>query len=357
MPFKGDMRLGGPHDNEANLNGSSDMDGALPAGALIRTDTNVLRPIADGGNYVSYYAGADYQIANQTWTVPVRSDGLGGEYYDWSTASNPTYLSGGVLPDTSVTDVPTYISAYSTQYQNGTYSSYYSHDGSGGYSVIQNYSYYPADPNPFHLESGVPHYQEFESNSYQVGTKSVAFYHDGLGNSTSSTYGSPEWYSDGTVVGSKNVTTNVYVNELSQSYQSGGWIYDIEVYQQNLSLRSYPAHGTFITAGTRITDGQPYYHDGNGGYYYSNIGIPTGNSSSQTEYINISTTSGTSDYPNGSSNSIEYYDGQGGTYWQTSRSYAEYGALFTSSSYYDGMNYYNYNYYSDGVGGYYVESY
>jgi hypothetical protein len=357
MPFKGDLRLGGPHDNEASLNGTSEGPSVPAAGTFIRNES-LVRPIADGGSFVSYTSSDNnpLQEPNQTWTVPVKADGIGGEYYDWTTASNPVYLSGGTLPSsTQSTDL--YISIGSSTYMNGTSYTQYVHDGSGGYIVTGGSTYTAADSmSPFHYEAGVPHYSEFEGNNYQTGTKSVNYYHDGTGGYTTADQ-SLSWFSDGTVVGSKNVTTYVYVTEIDTQYPSGGWIYDIELYQQNLSLRSYPAHGTYTPSGTRVADGQPYFHDGAGGYYYSNAGLPTGNTTSQTEYIELSLPYGTSSYENGSSVSTEYYDGTGSTYWESSRTYAPYGHFFTSASYSDEWNTYNYNYFSDGVGGYYTESY
>jgi hypothetical protein len=240
---------------------------------------------------------------------------------------------------------------------NGTSYSQYVHDGAGGYVVTGSSTYTAADTTSyFHVEHGVPHYLSFEGTQYQSGTKSVNYYHNGSGGYTTQEQ-SPSWFADGTVVGSKNVTTYVYVTEIDTQYQSGGWIYDIELYQQNLSLRSYPAHGTYTPSGTRVASGQPYFHNGNGGYYYSNAGMPTGNFSSQTEYIVLSLPYGnTSSHENGSTILTEYYDGAGGTYWESSRTYAAYGHYFTSSSYSDEWNTYYTYYYSDGVGGYYTQS-
>jgi hypothetical protein len=357
MPFKGDMRLGGPRDNEATLNGTSEGPSVPAAGTFIRNES-LVRPIAEGGLFVSYTSSDNnpLQEPNQTWTVPVKADGIGGEYYDWTTASNPVYLSGGTLPS-STQSTNLYISIGSSTYMNGTSYSQYVHDGAGGYVVTGSSTYTAADTTSyFHVEHGVPHYLSFEGTQYQSGTKSVNYYHNGSGGYTTQEQ-SPSWFADGTVVGSKNVTTYVYVTEIDTQYQSGGWIYDIELYQQNLSLRSYPAHGTYTPSGTRVASGQPYFHNGNGGYYYSNAGMPTGNFSSQTEYIVLSLPYGnTSSHENGSTILTEYYDGAGGTYWESSRTYAAYGHYFTSSSYSDEWNTYYTYYYSDGVGGYYTQS-
>ena len=71
MPFKGDMRLGGPHDNERTLNGtSSDFDGVPAYGTFLRGPEDTSREESD-------FVGNLFQMPYETnWYA----DGLGGEY-------------------------------------------------------------------------------------------------------------------------------------------------------------------------------------------------------------------------------------------------------------------------------------
>jgi hypothetical protein len=72
----------------------------------------------------------------------------------------------------------------------------------------------------------------------------------------------------------------------------------------------------------------------------------TGNGTSGTLYTYIS--EAMNEYPNGSYNTTEYYDGFCGTTTETVNSWNPYGTLIVS--------YGDYNYLSDGMGGYYSES-
>jgi len=95
MPFKGDMRLGGPHDNEASLNGAGE---DIPSGnTFLRADRYVY-PIAEGGAELSYYYdGVTHYVPTQTAEVDVYSDGVGGEVIDWTSARDPQYRDQGTF--------------------------------------------------------------------------------------------------------------------------------------------------------------------------------------------------------------------------------------------------------------------
>ena len=70
MPFKGDMRLGGPHDNEASLNGtSSDFAGVPAAGTILSGPTDTSRVESD-------YVGNQFLMP---YSTTVYADGNGGQ--------------------------------------------------------------------------------------------------------------------------------------------------------------------------------------------------------------------------------------------------------------------------------------
>jgi hypothetical protein len=70
MPFKGDRRLGGPHRNEATLNGtSSDFDSVLAAGTVISGPTDTSRNALDAVGNLFY----------MPYSTTVYADGLGGQ--------------------------------------------------------------------------------------------------------------------------------------------------------------------------------------------------------------------------------------------------------------------------------------
>lgn len=92
MPFKGDRRLGGPHDNEASLNGtSSDFDSVPAYGTVLSGPTDTSRNVND-------FLGTPFYMP---YSTTVYADGLGGEnpvetwglqYYPagWVTATSST---------------------------------------------------------------------------------------------------------------------------------------------------------------------------------------------------------------------------------------------------------------------------
>jgi hypothetical protein len=132
MPFKGDMRLGGPHDNEATLNGAGE---DIPSGnTFLRADRYVY-PIAEGGAELSYYYdGVTHYVPTQTAEVDVYSDGLGGEVIDWQSARNVQYRDSGTeiyvnYAESGGNSVETPVGSFTIDSWAGTI---YQHDGSGG---------------------------------------------------------------------------------------------------------------------------------------------------------------------------------------------------------------------------------
>lgn len=360
MPFKGDERLGGPHDNEAKLNGTSDGPSVPPAGTYVRTENNVLWPIANGGGYLAFTDanGQHHDVPNQTATVDVEADGLGGEVYDWSTATNTQYLAHGTTIGVGQTTFTTAINVelYGLFYQVGVNNNTYVHDGYGSVTTTSTQSYFPEGTFLF-TKQGIDLISNYLGVDYVVGTKDINFYCDGEGG-TYTEDASLYPYQDYTNLGYRNgETVNVYVPELNSDYPAGTAYYEVYVYQGQ-ATDSGAAYGTnWYESGTLVTEGSYYYWDGTGGYYYSEPAPstgPTGNTSSGDNYININGT----DYNNGTYSGTEYNDGSGGTYWSYEYSYQPYGYEFFSDSYYDEGSMMNVttSYRSDNAGGYYTET-
>lgn len=358
MPFKGDMRLGGPHDNEANLDGSSDGPSVPIAGTLIRTENLVPFPSINGGLTGSYYGST---FTSQRVTVDVKADGIGGEYYDWANVRNVEYYPSTQIIQAGYSSGDTNLNVAGNDFANGTYYTSIYHDGNGGFREETTYWYASNNGMPFTTVTDAPLYREYLGQSYLVGTKDIEYFHNGNGGYTT-VDGGFETYGDNTNVGSRSV--NLYKNVPdtgTNQYQYATETYDVYVWQGWPTDSGAATSTTYIPSGTFIDtiNGSNYYWSGNGDYYEYNMpsyGSPTGNSTSGTNYIDINGTQ----YENGSYSSTEFHDGNGGTYWDGSSSYQSYGYTFTStsSSYWDeygNESTYTTYYKSDGNGSYYTE--
>ena len=95
MPFKGDRRLGGPHDNEASLNGTSSDFVSVPAYGT------VLSGPTDTSRYVNDYLGTPFYMP---YSTTVYADGLGGQtsVETWGLQ----YYPAGWVTTTSQEDLP-----------------------------------------------------------------------------------------------------------------------------------------------------------------------------------------------------------------------------------------------------------
>ncbi len=358
MPFKGDLRLGGPHDNEANLNGSSDGPSVPTYGTLLSTENNVLWSYANGGPSFSYdpQGTGVTEYSSSKVTVDIRADGIGGQFYDWSNTRNQTYIPYGTVFNYSYASGNTYVTVSGQTHQSGTFTTNHVHDGYGSWTAIDSYSYFSGY---FLTVYDAPYHTTYYGNDYVVGEVDIDYSHNGSGGTTSQVV-NPQYYAYGTYVGTR--TQNLYIYIDGNSYQSGTSIYDIYSDGNGNAYDSGAAQSTtYVSSGTFIDTigGNNYYHDGSGYWYISNnpsYGSSTGNSNGGTNYIDINGTQ----YENGSYSSTEYHDGNGGTYWESSSSYQPYGYTFTStsSSYWDeygNESTYTTYYKSDGNGSYYTE--
>jgi hypothetical protein len=360
MPFKGDMRLGGPHDNEARLNGTHDGPSVPSAGTILRTENNVPWGADNGGPVITFEPEPEnpptYFTASSV-TVDVKADGLGGEYYDWNNVRNQEYYPDGDVLISNYSNGYLQLEINGTYYENGTYVNDVVADGYGSWRYQSTYTYYENSGNPFHTDGSQTRHETYYGQEYVVGTQDILYYHDGNGGYTTE-IGNIQTYEDYTILGGRNESLYMEVPEGSgNSFQYGTQAFEVYIIS-GLPTDSgaaysteYEANGTYITS----VDGTQYYWDGNGSYYETQnepYGTPTGNEDSGTNYIEIEY----SQYENGSWSAIEYWDGSGSTYWEYSYFYAEYGYLFTYQSVDDGMgNYYTVYYYSDGNGSYYTE--
>ena len=379
MPFKGDMRLGGPHDNEANLNGtSSDFDGVLEAGTVISGPTDTSR-------YETDFIGQSFLMP---YSTTVYADGVGGQnaVETWGLQ----YLPAGWVTATSVTEHTIYIQEIDQTFVVG-YDNYHNiEDGTGintativsqtmaadgdviygpfggtGYGTTAYYDYNTDTEeyaeNGLILRSAYV-YASTEPNQYTVGSMAV----------------SGSFFPDGTFL------TNQPISSIEVPSGSENW-YPILAYRRyewdgggSLIIREsgYYPYGTYITNYGDYN----YRWDGYGSFYQSEYTGTSGggggypsygtllNSSSGTNYTYIQEES--NQYPNGTYDYYEYADGNGGSYTQGSTYYLEYGQVihvstwrshsnettsFNAGTYNTGRSF-PYLYKSSGYGGYFEEA-
>lgn len=334
MPFKGDMRLGGRHDNAAKLNGTSDVPSVPEAGTLLG-NARVEYLVAQGGYEVSYnVGGTDYYAPSQTIVIDYRADGIGGQYADWTNKRDAQYKANGTMLSANSYNGETQVTINGTNYISGTYFGDYVHDGSGSYTTANViYQYYTGGI----FNASEPYTMQFNGQTFTVGTRMAYYNHNGNGGYTVS-YESPAWYPDYTVVGSSSYSNYFDISGVGTGFLGSTVTDGVRLVMQQLEWEgvpntSYTSSGTYIGVDEYNTY---YYHDGNGSYYTSSVGpngegSGGGGSNGYTTYINI----GGNDYPNG------WYD-----YGTMSQSYYSYGEYIT---YYDG-----YSYYHDGYGSYYT---
>jgi len=365
MPFKGDMRLGGPHDNEATLNGTSEGPDFLSEGTILSTLYDV--PYTPVGPYsatwYNHITGSDVflQWYPQRCDVNVVADGQGGEYEDMGNATNIEYYPADTLIyNDPFENVPIYLTVEydGTTHQSGTHLVYAAHDGGGQVMSLAGPStFFPAQElgsgQQFYNADEVQQTEWLESqggngNSYDYAYIPHYFYYDGAGGYIEET-GTLTLYPENTVVGSyTDEGSSVYIDELDQNFPNGTSYNDI-ITDGLGGFSSTGNGGSYSGIYLLITQNGDdyYYHNGEGGYIAS-IGGPlaTGNTSTGTNYIDIDDGAGQIfTYPNGTYSGDEYHDGVGGFYipypiYDYLPSGTEFGGEGASG------------WFSDGVGGY-----
>lgn len=353
MPFKGDMRLGGPHDNGARLNGSSEGGPSVPpAGTIIGTADNVTYVLGPVAEYTLPSSVYPYSVYTQKCSVPIVADGIGGQSYDYSNAFNIEYYPSGTMIALDAYTTPTYLQTDWGSFENGSASVSLVHDGYGSITTETgsvSYTYYGME---FYQDTiSYDAYFPDSDQSYSVGSFARHYVHDQSGGYT---YwdDAPSLVGTGTVVGTQEGLGYLTIN--GTDYPST--TYSSEIVWDGTSLQWGGGYTSYYPQNNLITesDGIYYYHDGNGGYFtYEGGPMPTGNYNSGTNYIDING----AQYANGTYTDSEYY-WYNGTTWSTSYSYEPYGYTFTSHDNNDEWgNWMSTTYYkSDEAGGYFTET-
>lgn len=305
MPFKGDLRLGGRHNNGSTLNGtSSDFVSVLAAGTLLSG------PI-DTSRYESDYVGNSFYMP---YSESVYADGLGGEYSveTWGLQ----YLPAGWVTnqaDTPITVDGNFVTSsgqsVGTTYNVGSSTVTYVEDGTGintpyyvnAYS--ENYTElasqldaYDNDGNPvYRWQIVYVHPQAVLS----VDNTSYAPYGQYLGsggNDLTASYGNCGGYF---TYGSYNYTT--YTNGTGGSYDS-------------VSSNEFLGWGAYLGE----CNGEYYFYAGGGNTYTgcapADLQVSTSGSSTFTWYAPDSSSSGTFTYSSWGCSG--YADGNCGMYNQ-----------------------------------------
>ena len=217
--------------------------GEVPSGGGVPAAGTLLSTLDDYELTVANYpsvstfsivnGGTTYTFPNQTGDVPIRADGSGGSYQDYTTVTDVKFIQVGV-PVSGGSDIPEdpiYIVISGTSYPNG-YGQYnqLSHNGSGGFQ----YDYFD---NRTYVGYGIP----FVINSYLE---------------SAGPFGS--YIPDG--------RADAYWSDNNGGYfeSTGGIIYD-----STIGANVYRSNGGYFPYGTLIGSDEmsTYYWNGTGGYY------------------------------------------------------------------------------------------
>lgn len=358
MPFKGDRRLGGRRRNDSTLNGMSEGPDFPAAGTLLRQETKTY-PINQGGDAAVWYEewGVNPQIPCQKALVPIKANGLGGEYNDWANVSNVEYIADGILAQANAISTPLYVQIGDNQYENGGVLEDAYHDGAGGlYQMGGTTTYY--SNGAIITEITEPITLEYAGLIFQIGEQLVTYRSDGEGYYYSQN-GTPSYVPDETSVGTtgpRGLDTEVTDPENNFTFTYGYATVDEEIFSDGAgSIYVEQISIEYSTAGSLITHDEAndvwYTHDGAGGWLsgpYAPYGTPTGSTESGNVEVYIPD-GGNNSYVIGSySGAGVYWDGAGNTYSEGGTySYDEEGTFI--------VNYDGYNYYCDGSGSYYSE--
>ena len=177
---------------------------------------DVTYPIANGGADLIDPYNDFAPTPSQYCDVQVENDGSGGTYTDWTTATDIQYFAYGTVIFSNSPN-PNYINISGTNYANGTYVTNYIHNGSGGATQTEVYTYLAN--NEEITEIVQPKTLDISTNyngtqTVQAGTEEVTYYSDGVGGYTPSTGNYIDWYASGTQIYTESYyldgTTNIY---------------------------------------------------------------------------------------------------------------------------------------------------
>lgn len=366
MPLRGYHRVGGPNATltELGFGGHGTPSQQYPAyGTLLESGLV-------SNNYITIQETSDV-IGNGVRHYSTYANGLGGSYEQ---TDYYEYLAYGTrLGSAEWGNEPQYqlwvIDGQDWYFENGKSTALWAYsDGSGGYygEGVTLGSFYGENVQVqgapiFNINSLTTYFgatdQYIQNGKYSYD----APIWDGMGgisNSSGSAFVGGNFYPDTTYI------MDAPDSSVEVPYGSGNYYFD-----GNDNRWEWDGNGNIVlrysglyASGTFITNYQDYnyYWDGTGSYYQGEYtgsgesggqgggggppayGTATGNTSAGATYINING----GDYQNGEYYSVEYNDGSGGFYWDTSYNYYPFGTLI--------LSYYDTNYYSDGYGNYYT---
>lgn len=269
--------------------------------------SSVFAPVSGGGGFPAYGTvlsteyTVTYQIGQEQYSsilatfvktqdcdVDVLADGMGGSFYNWSSATNIQYKPYG---EVAATDATLWESG-AVEVPSGSYNfincGYYEdgkneiHDGNGQFVFVGvgSFTYYTAGSstgasnavaNTTEVPAGGTPYDNGTGNSYPYLWDGTGGYYDGT---TGTPYGS--YYSNGTEVDSSlrynNANLQSEVPDPSGHFEDNGK-YEIYTYYWDgsggVSSGYFDIGGSFHNWGDYIyNDGTyDYYWDGYGGYY------------------------------------------------------------------------------------------
>lgn len=264
LKYAGDKSISGGRAGGFSIFVLPSVAGFPEAGTILSTQY-LLRPINDGGSYVSDPNGGEH--ANAIHTVNQLADGDGGSYLDWANSVFANYITGNFWSDSGTS----YLEINGVQYNNGSYGNQASHDGVGGVSYSGSNSYASYGDYIVGLGSGQEQISTPVGNFTYYSYSDSSAYHDGSGGYYV-TYNDVFNAQNGDYIGDDGTSGNTSVEVpstsgiyfTSGSYSSTSYYYGgASNYYTSYQGTLYNTYGDFIT-----NDGTyDYYHDGNGGYY------------------------------------------------------------------------------------------
>lgn len=247
--------------------------GAIPPESYAYTLYTQEYPIEEGGEYF-LFVEQGYNVPEETCDVEVWHDGIGGFYTKWSTATNVQKKEYGTVFYSEVqTQTPVELTAFGYFYDSEFRNADYIHEGTGGYTVIGDWAYYPLGTlvdttgvidSPYTTEIPASSGNFFNNGKYDT------YQWDGEG-AIIDLLNQGSYYSNGT---GTTVTSDEMVEVPSGSayYVNNGrhseylWNGSGGFYSSS-PIGSYFPNGTYIYA-----DGSySYYWDGSGGYYTGDL--------------------------------------------------------------------------------------
>ena len=323
MPFKGDRRLGGPHDNEAHLNGtSSDFDSVPAYGTVISGPTDTSR-------YVNDYLGTPFYMP---YSTTVYANGTGGTYSveTWGLQYFPAgYVTSQTIVQLDLTWL--YSLANSAHQPNGTIN--YGHDTFNNIEDGTGINYSALVSTTLNYTNG----QIIQSDTFSTGADRYRVMFNATGPTTSlqdftmyPEYGIINGYSSGNltyVAPCQTFNIGTYSSpNLADGYggESPGDA------TNNYYGATYLGH-----CGNQNPDWLFYYHDGAGNVSTGNapagFTLSESPSSSSFQWSAPDGTAGTFTYQN--CNWATIADGNGGSYGSGGCADAYNGQMITNGSY------------------------